>query len=219
MPAKTHGHSVNHMSSPTYKKWSDMKQRCLNPLNSNFKNYGEKGIIVCERWLTFENFLSDMGESSKGLTLDRIDSNGDYSAENCRWISWIENNRNKSRVRLNSSQVSQVKLALQEFGMPKRGKNVCGIIGRKFGASRLMLETEPEPLPPVVRPWLETKKTDVEHDLDTDPEWPQLDEYNMRSNVPPFRYVILFVLVIVAIIKLWVLPLWDTQMDDFFRQQ
>ena len=128
MPAKTHGHSVNHMSSPTYKKWSDMKQRCLNPLNSNFKNYGEKGIIVCERWLTFENFLSDMGESSKGLTLDRIDSNGDYSAENCRWISWIENNRNKSRVRLNSSQVSQVKLALQEFGMPREEKMYVGLL-------------------------------------------------------------------------------------------
>lgn len=64
-----------------------MKQRCLNDQNDSFNEYGKAGIQVCDRWLIFENFLSDMGERPKGTTLDRIDGSKGYEPSNCRWAS------------------------------------------------------------------------------------------------------------------------------------
>jgi len=95
---RTHGAS----QTPEYMVWKNMKGRCNNPKNSVYKHYGKRGITVCARWLTsFENFIIDMGARPSALhQLDRIDVNGSYSPENCRWAAPTQNARNKRNNRL-----------------------------------------------------------------------------------------------------------------------
>lgn len=86
----THGHSSGGTSgghTPEYATWHSMLQRCENPNCRNFRNYGGRGIAVCERWHDFANFLADMGARPPETSLDRIDVNGGYSLSNCRWVS------------------------------------------------------------------------------------------------------------------------------------
>lgn len=82
-----HGHS-SYPRSITYKSWGDMIQRCRNSKQKAFSYYGGRGIKICEGWLGkhgFQDFLTDMGECPPGLTLDRINNDGNYEPGNCRW--------------------------------------------------------------------------------------------------------------------------------------
>lgn len=91
-----HGAGSTKIRHPLYLKWCAMKRRCFNKNEKCYKNWGGRGITVCEKWLSFENFARDMGPSFKpGLSLDRIDVNGNYEPNNCRWVTLAEQNRNK----------------------------------------------------------------------------------------------------------------------------
>lgn len=74
--------------SATYNSWIAMKQRCYYKKHFAYKYYGGRGIVVCDRWKdSYENFVTDMGERPKGMTLDRKEPDGNYTPENCRWSS------------------------------------------------------------------------------------------------------------------------------------
>ena len=87
--------------TPEYSAWLGLRKRCNNPNGTKYQNYGGRGIVVCERWDSFENFLSDMGERpSAKHSVDRIDNDGNYCPENCRWATMKEQSRNKTTTRL-----------------------------------------------------------------------------------------------------------------------
>lgn len=80
-----------------YQSWQDMKQRCTNPNNHNYKHYGARGISFCDRWSNFDAFREDMGQMPDGMTLDRIDNDKGYSKDNCRWASVDDQRKNQRR--------------------------------------------------------------------------------------------------------------------------
>lgn len=93
---KTHGGSYTN----EYKIWQGMLIRCRNPRFVQYQDYGGRGIRVCERWLSFENFLADLGKRpSKQHSIERIDNDGNYEPANCKWATKLEQSANSRRNR------------------------------------------------------------------------------------------------------------------------
>lgn len=116
----THGHYSRTYRSSTHRIWGEMIQRCSNPKNASFHNYGARGIKVCDRWRLFENFLADMGERPAGRSLDRLNNDGDYEPGNCSWRTKVEQCRNTRRTVLNETLVIKIR-TLSSQGMSGRG--------------------------------------------------------------------------------------------------
>lgn len=95
--------------SQEHRAWESMKQRCYNINNRMFYRYGERGIKVCKEWIDdYNQFLKDMGRKPKGdikYSLDRIDNNGNYSPENCKWSTLSEQNKNRMPFKIGKRKV------------------------------------------------------------------------------------------------------------------
>lgn len=90
-----HGHSPASGFTPTYHSWVGMVQRCTNQRHASWPGYGGRGITVCERWMTFANFLADMGVKPPRTSIDRLDNSKGYSPDNCRWSTTRQQASNK----------------------------------------------------------------------------------------------------------------------------
>lgn len=115
---KTHGK----YKTPECVAWRNMRHRCTCETNEDYPNYGGRGIKICDRWDDFENFLEDMGEKpNKECSLDRIDNDGDYCPENCRWVDRKESSQNQRGSKywyINEVRYESSYHASRELGIP-----------------------------------------------------------------------------------------------------
>lgn len=118
---ESHGHKKHYKATATYDAWSHMCQRCKNPKNKEYDNYGGRKIQICRRWENFVNFLEDMGNRpTTKHSLDRIDNNRGYNKKNCRWATKKEQayNRRDNRLETYNGLTQCVAVWAEKYGLP-----------------------------------------------------------------------------------------------------
>lgn len=113
----------------THNSWKAMLRRCSDPNMQFWEHYGGRGITVCERWKVFNNFFADMGLRPQGMTIERVDNNGNYEPSNCKWGTDAEQARNSRNAKLNSEAVKVLRF------MVKKGINKT-LLRRLFNISQ-----------------------------------------------------------------------------------
>ncbi len=110
------------------RSWKAMNSRCRNEKNVEYRNYGGRGIKICKRWNSFWKFYEDMGDRPKGTSLDRINNNGNYEPNNCRWATPLEQSRNTRKIRFVEWEGSKVPLGelCERLGLRK------GTVGKRL---------------------------------------------------------------------------------------
>ena len=128
-----HGHTAGG-NSRTYRIWANMVSRCTNEKFDSYPYYGGRGIVVCDRWREFTLFLEDMGEAPADMSIDRVDSNGPYALENCRWASKMQqanNRRGNVILNIDSESMTVAQWALRDGAAP--AKTIYDRIARGWG--------------------------------------------------------------------------------------
>ena len=115
-----HGH-------PLYPSWCTMMQRCYNTANAKYHRYGGRGIFVCLRWHDVRNFVDDLVEKPLGLTLDRINNDGPYSPENCRWATPTQQARNRPQAKLTEELRIRIRAEYAKIRSPKLVADALGV--------------------------------------------------------------------------------------------
>ncbi|TGT76145.1 MULTISPECIES: hypothetical protein [unclassified Mesorhizobium] len=126
-----HGHSAGGRISPTYQTWENMLHRCLY-----HTEYAGRGITVCERWKSFANFLADMGERPKGLTIERKNNEGNYEPGNCKWATYSEQNSNQRTRRPRTRRHGNCMLTDDQVRAILHDARSGAEIGRELGLDR-----------------------------------------------------------------------------------
>jgi hypothetical protein len=129
LPGRTPVHGLSHTS--TWWSWMKMKERCTKSTDKRWNGYGGRGITYCERWEQFSNFLADMGIKPEGMSLDRIDNDGDYEPGNCRWTD-IHTQNNNRRNNLEPFTYNGETHTLKEWAV---------IVGKPYGALHSRITT------------------------------------------------------------------------------
>lgn len=122
------GDCMNGKRSHLYCAWQNMKQRCVNKNGRKWYRYGGRGITFCESWQEFKTFKEWALNNGykKGLTLDRIDNNGNYEPSNCQWLPLVENSIKRSNVKLNPKKAREIRSKLYAY---------CKTLGEEYGCS------------------------------------------------------------------------------------
>lgn len=132
-----HGRS----GTPEHNTWMNIRQRCENSTSAAFHKYGAKGIRVCERWQSFDNFYADMGpRPSPHHSIDRIDYTGDYEPANCRWATLIEQANNKSSIHQLTLNGETLKLSDWAKRLGIRHATLLSRLSRGWSAERILTQ-------------------------------------------------------------------------------
>lgn len=117
-----------------------MRARCLDAGSKHYDKYGGRGIVICERWMEFANFLHDMGRRPAGTSIERINSNGNYEPTNCKWATPTEQNRNRRCVKLNMDDARAIRAAWN--GTRGRAMRLAEKYGVSDGLIRLIVNSK-----------------------------------------------------------------------------